>query len=180
MREVSIIGASPSVSTIVEENGQKRPVKSSGYERAVERDCQRWCVSTVFQNLDFPVNRIFQLHKKDVWEDWLDKVKPEVITAIPDLRFKVYPVQLMLAQYGPVFGSSIAWMIALAIDEGYERINIYGVDMATRIEYVEQRDTFFYMCGRAEALGIEIHIPQDSRTFFKDRIYGVYDGREKN
>jgi len=35
------------------------------------------------------------------------------------------------------------------------------------------------MCGRAEALGIEINIPQDSRTFFKDRIYGVIDdGKE--
>lgn len=176
MREVSIIGASPSISTVTEEDGKKRAVASSGYARAAERNCERWCVSTVYKKLDFPVNRVFQLHQKDIWEDWLAVIEPEIVTVIPDLRFKIYPVQRMLAQYGPVFGSSIAWMMALAIDEKYDRINIYGVDMATRVEYMEQRDTFFYMCGRAEAVGIEVYIPEDSRTFFKDRIYGVFNG----
>jgi hypothetical protein len=173
MKELSIIGASPSVSTLTEEDGTKRVVKTSGYERAKERTCERWCVSSVYKKLDFPVDKIFQLHHREVWEDWVKEEGKRVIVALPDLYADLYPVQEMLTKYGPVFGSSISWMLALAIEKGFQRINIYGVDMATRLEYVEQRDTFFYFCGRAEALGIEIWIPEDSRTFFKDRIYGV-------
>ena len=45
--------------------------------------------------------------------------------------------------------------------------------MTTHTEYMDQRDTFFYMIGRAEALGIKVNIPEGSRAFFKDRIYGV-------
>jgi hypothetical protein len=173
MKELSIIGASPSISTVTEESGVKRAVKSSGYEKAKERTCERWCVSSVYKKLDFPVDKIFQLHKREIWEDWIGEEGDRVIVAHPDLYAEKYPVQEMLVKYGPVFGSSISWMLALAINRGFQRINIYGVDMATQKEYIEQRDTFFYFCGRAEALGIEIYIPQDSRTFFKDRIYGV-------
>lgn len=147
--------------------------KSPGYEKVYEADGHVWCVSSVFKSLNpDKVDLIFQLHKPEVWEDWLLSEWKRVITAFPG-PCRMYPVKQMLDKYGPVFGSSISWMIALAIEEGYERINIFGVDLATQQEYIDQRDTFFYFCGRAEALGIEICIPTDSRTFFKDRIYGV-------
>jgi hypothetical protein len=79
----------------------------------------------------------------------------------------------MASQYGPVFGSTVAWMLCYAIEQGARIINLFGLDMATETEYAEQRDTVYYWIGRAEALGIVVNIPEMSRLFFKDRIYGV-------
>lgn len=149
--------------------------KSKGFEEYEKAGGHIWCVSSVFQQLKKnKVDMIFNLHKPEIWEYWLPSEKARVVVAFPDLGFhNVYPVKKMLDKYGAVFGSSIAWMIALAIEMGYKKINIFGVDMGAKIEYIEQRDTFFYWCGRAEALGVEIFIPNSSRTFYKDRIYGV-------
>lgn len=158
MREVSIVGKSP------------------GFDLYLKAEGDVWCVSSVFKEMQpDKVGRIFQLHKPAVFESWLPEEAHRVCTAFPGklVSYRQYPVQYMLNKYGPVFGSSISWMIALAIEEGYQKINVFGCDMASKEEYVYQRDTFFYMCGRAEALGIIIDIPQDSRTFFKDRVYGV-------
>lgn len=155
MKEVSIVGGSP------------------GFEKVYEAEGTTWVVSSVFKSMNpDKVDLIFQMHKSEVWEPWLPEEFKRVITGTLG-PYRMYPVKQMLEKYGPVFGSSISWMIALAIEEGYQKINIFGCDMASQEEYIYQRDTFFYFCGRAEALGIQICIPEDSRTFYKDRIYGV-------
>jgi len=147
--------------------------KSPGFDGCNSVESDIWCVSTVFKSLNPDrVDLIFQMHKPEIWEKWLNDFSNKVITAFSDL-YRLYPVKEMLDKYGPVFGSSISWMLALAIKEGYNKIYFFGCDMASKEEYIDQRDTFFYMCGRAEALGIEIVIPESSRIFFKDRIYGV-------
>lgn len=158
MKEVSIVG------------------RSNGYEHSFKAEGEIWVVSSAFKLLHpDKVDLIFQLHKPDVWESWLPEESERVVTAFPGkiVKYRNYPVEYMLKKYGPVFGSSVSWMIALAIEEKFEKINIFGCDLASKEEYINQRDTFFYMCGRAEALGIEINIPEDSRSFYKDRIYGV-------
>jgi len=150
--------------------------KSDGYEEVNHADGTIWVVSSVFKLLQQPekVDLIFQLHKADVWEDWLPEESLRVVTAFPaPFPSRLFPAKRMIEQYGPVFGSTIAWMIAYAMEQLPEQINILGVDMATRDEYIYQRDTFFYFCGRAEQLGIKINIPTNRRTFFKDQIYGV-------
>ena len=148
--------------------------KAAGYEKSFNAVGDTWCVSSVFTCLNSKkVNLIFQLHKPETWESFIPKYKDKVIIAYPDVGFQIYPVHKMLKKYGPVFGSTVAWMIALAIDREYKVINLFGLDMASKQEYIDQRDTVFYMIGRAEALGINVVIPEDSRIFFKDRIYGV-------
>ena len=157
MREVSIVG------------------RGSGYNKVNEAGGTVWAVSSVFEKLSpDKVDLIFQLHKPDVFEDWLPSQHDKVMTAFNMLGFyQLYPVDDILKKYGAVFGSTVAWMLALAIERGYEKINLFGLDMATRQEYVDQRDTVFYLIGRAEERGIQICIPEDSRLYFKDRIYGV-------
>lgn len=150
--------------------------RSNGYEHSFHAEGEIWVVSSAFKLLHpDKVKLIFNLHKPEAFESWLPSEAHRVVTAFPGklVEYCRYPVDSMLKKYGPVFGSTISWMIALAIEEKFEKINIFGCDMASKEEYINQRDTFFYMCGRAEALGIEINIPEDSRTFYKDRIYGV-------
>lgn len=148
--------------------------KAAGYEKSFNAVGDIWCTSSVFTCLSSKkVNLIFQLHKPETWESWLPEYKEKTIVAFPGVGYQDYPVHRMLKKYGPVFGSTASWMIALAIDREYNIINTFGMGMASKQEYIDQRDTFFYMIGRAEALGINVVIPEDSRIFFKDRIYGV-------
>lgn len=147
--------------------------RSASYEGCYIIDGDTWVVSSVYEKMiPDKVDLVFNLHKPDVWEKWLTDIKNKVVTAFP-FGSNIYPVNDMLDKYGPVFGSSVSWMLALAIEYKYEKIYLFGLDMASKEEYVNQRDTLFYMIGRAEALGVEIIIPEDSRIFFKDRIYGV-------
>lgn len=159
MRRLSIVGKSP------------------GFEKYLEvEEAHVWCVSSVFkQMVPQKVTCIFNLHKPEVFESWLPEEAGRVVTAHPGklINYRYFPANDLINKYGHVFGSSIVWMIAAAIEQGYEEINIFGCDMATHEEYIDQRDTFFYMIGRAEAVGVKVNIPQTSRAFFKDRVYGV-------
>jgi hypothetical protein len=69
-----------------------------------------------------------------------------------------YPFE-MTAQY---INSSIAYMLALAIYEGHEKIGIYGVDMKAEDEYGYQKPNIEYLIGLAEGQGIEVIIPKES------------------
>lgn len=155
MKRLSIVGRSP------------------GFDGCYTIEGDTWCVSSVYKQLQpDKVDKIFQMHKPEIWEPWLKEEKSKVIVGFEG-QYEMYPVFAMLDKYGAVFGSSISWMLALAIEQGYKEIYFFGCDMASKEEYIDQRDTFFYMVGRAEALGIKIIIPETSRIFFKDRIYGV-------
>ena len=55
---------------------------------------------------------------------YMQKVRPEVPTSVE------YPIERMKAQFGDYFTNSISYMLAMAIDEGYQVIHVYGVDMA--------------------------------------------------
>lgn len=147
--------------------------KTKGYEKSFDTEGDIWCVSSVFDCLNpDKVDLIFQMHTPDTWEDWLQYHREKVIVAFP-CSYQQYPILEMVNKYGSVFGSTIAWMLCLAIERGYERIKMFGLDMASKQEYIDQRDTVYYWIGRAEERGIEVVIPEDSRIFFKDRIYGV-------
>lgn len=55
---------------------------------------------------------------------FMQKPRPEVPTSVE------YPIERMKALFGDYFTNSISYMLALAIDEGYQEIHVYGVDMA--------------------------------------------------
>ncbi len=72
------------------------------------------------------------------------------------------------------FTSSPAYAIAYAIYLGYERIELYGIEMATETEYLMQRDGVTFWVGIAMGRGIEVVIPEQS-GMFRSLMYG-YEG----
>jgi len=60
---------------------------------------------------------------------------------------------------GSYLTSAPAYMLALAIHEGFERIRIYGVDMANATEYQDQRPCFEFLLGMALGKGIQVWLP---------------------
>lgn len=83
-----------------------------------------------------------------------------------------YPVQPVLRKYGRYFTNSISWMIALAIEESFTEIGLYGVDMATTTEYGYERPSCEYMLGWVRALGIRLVMPDECDLLKSAFLYG--------
>ena len=63
-------------------------------------------------------------------------------------------------RYAPYFTSSFAFMMALAIYEGFDEINIFGIDMEVNTEYAYQKPCGEFWIGMALGLGIKVTIPE--------------------
>ena len=67
-----------------------------------------------------------------------------------------YPLEEVLKLGRKYITSSAAYSIAFGIIGGYQRIEIYGVEMETNTEYQHQRPGVAYWIGLAEGMGIEV------------------------
>lgn len=77
----------------------------------------------------------------------------------PGVAVREYPFERMLKRHGAVFGSSIAWMLALAVEERFNWIGLYGCPMAVGTEYDQQRETVAYWVGYCRGRGIRVWTP---------------------
>jgi len=111
--------------------------------------------------------------------DWLRTatipiMMQEFFTDIPmSIPFPRKPIE---EKYGSYFTNTISWEIALAMDLGAEEIHIYGVNMATEIEYQSQRPSCEYYIGLAMGKGIKVYIPPESDLLKSFYAYGFEDG----
>ena len=144
------------------------------------------------------IDRLYEIHKKEwflrkelpsaqeYWE-WLTQphdfpiYMQEVDPAIPSSAR--YPYDEIVediftplkrgVEINPYFTSSVSFMLAHAIYERVDRIEIYGIEMATGTEYAYQKPGGEFMIGAAIARGIEVVLHPLSELC-KARLYG-YD-----
>lgn len=154
--------------------------KGTGYEQA-KLDSQSshiWATSTAFELLrasECRVDSIFQLHGLDLFEPWLADVQDRLVLMVgrPGLeRARILPADILVAVFGARFGGSVSWMMALAILDGYTEIRFRGIHLSHFSEYGNQRDSFFYLWGRAEARGVRIITDPSSGIAFPEQTYG--------
>ena len=118
-------------------------------------------------------DKFFEIHwgnqfyqsEHDVFLPWLRECgKP--VYVFEDLEIPtqvIYPKKRMEDQHGVAFfTSTIAWMLALAIDERPAEIGIWGVDMAGDSEYGGQKFGCLHFIALARLLGINVVIPKAS------------------
>ena len=133
---------------------------------------------------------MFQLHDPVIWHnpvnrndpkhyEWLKSgdtpiiVMQDVYDDVPkSVAYPLEAVKQLGASGKHLLSSSVAEAIAMAIQEGYEKIEIYGVEMEADTEYRYQRDGVSYWIGFAEGRGIEVD--WHSKTY-KYPVYG-YEG----
>lgn len=70
------------------------------------------------------------------------------------------------------FTLSLAWLMAFAIMEGFERIELWGHSLTER-DMDTRRPAIHYWIGRARQAGITVYIPPDVDTCRADRLYGI-------
>lgn len=96
---------------------------------------------------------------------------PERAALLPDSI--AYPIDQMLAKYGRwFFTSSLAYMLAMAIEQKPEQIGLWGVDMSAAEEYGYQRAGCHFFIREAERAGIHIIAPPESDILHPVPLYG--------
>lgn len=78
-----------------------------------------------------------------------------------------YPLEEVAALVGDYFGSTIAYMLALAIWQRRERMDLFGVDLSEDI-YDHHRPNLEYLIGFARGRGMTVNVPPGSRLLSFD------------
>lgn len=73
------------------------------------------------------------------------------------------------------FCSSFDYQMGVAILEDFERIEVYGIDMASTNEYKKQKPSAEMWIGIALGRGVEVYLPPSSKLMKSD----LYGGREQ-
>lgn len=83
-----------------------------------------------------------------------------------------FPLERLVDQFGRYFTSTIGYMVALAIADGYDWIGLYGVDLASDIEYQQQRANAEYFIGYAKGQGRTVVMADTSAICKAGHLYG--------
>lgn len=87
-----------------------------------------------------------------------------------------FPLDSLLAEFVPYFTNTISYLVALAIQMGFEEIGLWGVDMAQdhalQMEFGEQRPSVEYFLGVAAGRGIKVTIPDGADLLTAAYLYG--------
>lgn len=128
----------------------------------------------IHSNLMWPENQSFGVP----YIEWLKKqtfpIYMRDTSLVPNAQ--PYPMKEMIDEFGPYFfTSSFAWMLAMAIKQGAKTIYLFGIDMASRDEYILQRPGAFYFFMEAKRRGINVVAPYESDILQPPPLYGFSD-----
>lgn len=148
-------------------------------------DWEVWACSPGTYGVLPRINQFFELHRWEPGQPWFSEGYCDFLRAFngpvwmsaPVNEVKgcvVLPVDALVQKYSPYFfTSSIAWMMAMAIEAGATKIALYGVDMAATEEYGYQRAGCQFFAMLAKAKGIEVGVPPESDLLRPAPLYGV-------
>jgi hypothetical protein len=177
-KKVAILGTAPSSRMLApfEDKSWQIWSCSPGNMNVVPR-WDRWF--EIHCNLHWPENQSYGRPYLNWLKSHRTPVYAQAIYACPDGELPnaiAYPKDEMVKEFGPYFfTSSFAWMIALAISEGFEEIALFGVDMASRDEYILQRPGYYFFKTITDAKGIKMWAPYESDIMQPPPLYGFMD-----
>ena len=109
------------------------------------------------------------------WLDWAIENQPRCFLRDRNEQLDnshTYPIEIIAERFGSYFTSSVAYMLAYAIEQGAEWIGLYGVDMATMGEHLYQKANCEHLLGVALGAGVEVMIPETSPLLHTEFMYG--------
>lgn len=114
-------------------------------------------------------------HRDSSHLDWLrqSRIPIYMVKKYKDIpASQPYPVKDVVREFGSYFSCTASYMMALAILEGFDVIQLYGIEMATTPEYRLQRPSLEYFIGIAKGRGIDVWIPDESLLLKPPQLYG--------
>jgi hypothetical protein len=157
-------------------------------------DVEIWALNDCYSFLR-RVNRWFEIHDREVWvADGKEHVR--FLSEFPSTVYMLqhwdeipnsvrYPFEAIRDRFNPgvdlddpeaskhlMLGSTIDYMLALALLEGYPEIRVIGINMATATEFTHQLPSCSYWLGMARGMGVKVVLPE-SCTMLQVPVYGV-------
>lgn len=134
------------------------------------------------------VDAWFEVHSNLLWPECISYGKP-YIEWLKQQKFPIYmqdqslvpnaitiPIADLVNEHGKYFfTSSFAYMIAMAIKYGASEIALFGIDMASKGEYIMQRAGGYFFIQEAARRGIKVSIPFESDLAQPPPLYGYSD-----
>jgi hypothetical protein len=131
----------------------------------------------------------FEVHGTNLFEPENKGYAPQYIHWMTNLTVPLYmhdqrvcsnalsiPKDDLIQEFSPYFfTSSFAWMMAMAIQAGAEEIMLFGIDMASREEYIIQRPGAYHFFIEGAKRGIRMSAPHESDIMQPPGLYGYSD-----
>jgi len=147
-----------------------------------------WACSPGNMNVLPRVDAWFEVHSNLLWPECISYGAPYV-EWLKKQTFPIYmqdknlvpsaiplPIKELTDEFGKYFfTSSFAYMIAMAIKAGASEIALFGIDMASKDEYILQRPGGHYFMQEAAKRGILVNIPFESDLAQPPALYGYSD-----
>lgn len=141
-----------------------------------------WGMNQAYEHFQRRPDRWFEIHTPDAQADVavptyhadLQKMPCPVymIDVTPEVPQSVrYPRERVTVGRA-YFTSTAAFMVALAIHEGFEEIALFGIDCTIGGEYAYQKPCLEWWLGQAEGRGIRVVIPKTSALLKSAYVYG--------
>ncbi len=149
---------------------------------------QIWACSPGNMNALPLVDAWFELHSNLLWPqhesygrpyiEWLKQLKVPVYmqdqSQVPNAT--AFPWRELTKEFGDdFFTSSFSWMLAYAMRLGAQEIALFGIDMASRDEYILQRPGFYFFRHEAKRRGIKVWAPNESDIMQSPPLYAISD-----
>jgi hypothetical protein len=145
------------------------------------------------------ITRWFDVHPKKIFmqntrhghRDWMEEKHPfpiytqRIYDNVPSsVPYPLAEIQKTLLtriwrndrQIKKIFSSTVAYMVALALYEGFERIELFGIELVMTDEWAYQREALSFWLGKADGMGIEVWMPE-ACSLFRIPLYGYEEMR---
>jgi hypothetical protein len=141
----------------------KRPIHDE-WTRFFNLHSRQWILST------YPSGWHYYQHNANGRPIFLQKAHPDIPTSVAFPREEIQ--KFFATAKGPMryFTCSVTWLIALAIYEGFERIELWGFelrDTKPNSAYAYERPCFAYWVKQARDRGVDV--------FYQKAIENLYD-----
>lgn len=149
---------------------------------------ENWGLSGLW-NVPGIYKRIYEIHsathltaakiaaEKGKWmQEHITHIHPTLKASFPNAE--VVEFERHIKKYDKYFTSSFSWMLAEAIEEKPDCIEIFGITLSGDGEYSHQKPGASYLIGWARALGIKVVIDRESELMSAPYIYGYEDAPE--
>ena len=145
-----------------------------------------WGMNQGHLNFKRRADRWFEMHMPEATADIRDPGYIDFLKACPIPIYMIqrydeypnsirFPIEDALRLAGrDYFMSSVSYMMALAIMEGFEEIHLYGINLAIGDEYFYEKPNAEWWIGIAQGMGIKVHVPQASALLKQFRRYGYH------
>lgn len=144
-----------------------------------ETDGEIWFVGSVITFDDCKrCDAVFELHDREAFEKNINRLnKSGAIVYMKEHQEDIpqsvaFPIDSIVDEFGNYLTNTVSYMLAFAMQQGYEEINLFGVHMIQDSEYGYQKPSCEYFIGLARGKGIEVNICEGSELLYSPALYG--------